>query len=373
MTDTGTGGRPAAAGSATADHATARSGSAGNASAEIGARVVMSERIGPVTDIERRIAAVTGAELVLARLWTEQELVGNGRAADVLIVGASEPVNATVLGRLPRLRCVVRRGVGVDNVDIAAASRHGIGVAFIPDASVEEVSDHALSLLLSVERGVFGARAATAAQDLAAAGDAVGRARRFADLTLGIIGLGRIGRALSRKSASVFGTVIGCDPVLAASGASDPGVPLVELDELLRRSDLISLHAPADPGAPPLLGVDALARVRHGAVIVNTARGSLIDEEALLAAIERGQVAGAALDVTASEPVPLSSPLRAEPRITLTGHTAAKGVRSSASLREGAADAAIRVLIGDLPAYLADPEVPRSPVGRIPWTRGDAR
>ncbi|HEY0533153.1 MAG TPA: NAD(P)-dependent oxidoreductase [Actinoplanes sp.] len=312
--------------------------------------VVMSERLGAIGEAEQAIVRA-GATLVSAPLWTEDDLVTQGADADVLIVGASEPLNRGVLEQLPRLRLVVRRGVGVDNVDVAAATELGIPVAYVPSASVEEVSDHALALLLASERRLFDIQDAARADDPAEAARVGGQSRRFADLTLGIIGFGRIGRALARKSRSVFGTVLAYDPMPASPEA---GITAVSLDELLASSDLISLHA---PGGPVVLDAAAFARLRPGTVVVNTARGELIDEDALRAAIADGTVARAALDVTREEPLAADSPLRGESRIRLTAHTGAKGSRSGPALRQGVVDAVLAALAGETPAYLADPSV----------------
>lgn len=325
-------------------------------SADRSVRVVMSERLGAIGEIEREIERA-GATLVSAPLWTAGDLIAHGAEADVLIVGASEPVGRDVLSRLPRTRCVVRRGVGVDNVDLDAATDLGIAVAYVPAASVEEVSDHALALLLASERRLFDIEAAVRAGDTAAAGTVAGQSRRFRDLTLGVIGFGRIGRALARKSRSVFGTVLAHDPAVHPAEAAALGVELVPLDRLLASADLLSLHAPGPPDHRPLLDEPALAALRPGTVIVNTARGELIDEAALLAAVQAGNVARAALDVTKADPPPPDSPLREAAQVRLTGHTAAKGRESSASLRRAVVAAVLAVLAGGVPEHLANPRV----------------
>ncbi len=190
--------------------------------------------------------------------------------------------------------------------------------------------------------------------DFAEAGRVGGESRQFADLTLGIIGFGRIGRALARKSRGIFRRVLAYDPVPIPA---DLGVTAVPIRELLASSDLISLHTPGPADHRPLLDAAAFATLRPGAVVVNTARGELIDEDALRAAIAAGTVARAALDVTRAEPLPGDSPLRADARIRLTAHTGAKGTRSGPALRQGVVDAVLAALAGDMPAYLADPSV----------------
>lgn len=332
----------------------------------------MSERLGAIGEIERRIVAEGGARLDSASLWTETELVANGADADILIIGASEPLTAAVLEQLPRVRCVVRRGVGVDNVDVDAATRLGIGVSYIPDASVEEVSDHALTLLLCAERRACVAHTHTVAGEPGAAGAAVSAARRFGDLTLGVIGFGRIGRALARKADGVFGRIVAYDPLLEAPAATASGdVQLVNLETLLRESNLVSLHAASQPNSPPILDTTAFSQMPPGTVVVNTARGKLIDEPALLDALADGHLAAAALDVTAEEPLSATSPLRGHPKVLLTGHTAAKGMRSSASLREGVVAATLRILAGATPKHLSNPHVLATPKSRLPMVAPD--
>ena len=326
--------------------------------------VVMSERLGAPGEAERAIESA-GAVLRSAALGTEADLIAGGVTADVLIVGAVEPVTRDVLAALPRLRCLVRRGVGVDNVDLAAATELGIPVAYVPAASVEEVSDHALALLLAGERRIFDIVDRARAGDTAGAGEVGGQSRRFGTLTLGIIGFGRIGRALARKSRGVFGTVLAYDPVVRPEDVAGLGVPLVPLDELLDRADVISLHAPGPPDGRPVLSAAAFARLRRGAVLVNTARGELIDEDALLAAVADGTVARAVLDVTRREPVPADSPLRGDDRIRLTAHTGAKGRASGAALRRAVVDAVLAALAGQTPAHLANPEVTGVPGYRL--------
>lgn len=320
-------------------------------------RVVMSERLGPIGDIELRIAEETGADLSSKPLWTESDLLANGKDADVLIVGASEPVTAEVLAGLPLTRCIVRRGVGIDNVDVEAATRLGIAVAFVPDASVEEVSDQALALLLAGERGLFEVESAVRRGDVRTAAAVAGRARRFCDLTLGIVGFGRIGRALARKSIGIFGRVLASDPMVLPADAVEVGVELLSFEEVLHESDLISLHAPGGLTRSPLLDATSLPKLRPGARIVNTARGELVDEAALLEALAAERIAGASLDVTREEPLPAGHPLLSHHAVRLTGHTAGKGQRSSRSLREAVVAATIAALNGAAPANLASPDV----------------
>jgi D-3-phosphoglycerate dehydrogenase len=272
-------------------------------------------------------------------------------------VGATEPFTSAVLQRLVRVKGIVRRGVGVDNIDVEAATELGICVAYVPDASVHEVSDHALALMLSLERRLALAADATRRGDAEAAGRAVGEARRFGDLTLGVLGFGRIGRALAEKARGVLRAVQAHDPYLAAEVIADADARPVSLEELLTTSDIVSLHLPSTPGTRSIIDATALRRMRPGSILINTARGGLVDQEALAAALRSGHLAGAALDVTTSEPLPVDSPLWEVPNLLLTGHTAAKGQRSGATLRQAVVSAVLALLHDEVPAYLADPSV----------------
>ena len=223
-----------------------------------------------------------------------------------------------IAGLRDRLRIISAVTVGVDHIDLEAARSAGIWVANVPDATTEEVAVTALAMALSLVRHI-----PFLDRDVRAGGwDAfgTGRRRRPSRLTLGIVGLGRIGRHLADLATPVFGRVCGHDPAPAAPW---PGrVERRELDDLLAESDVVSLHLPALPGQPPLIDAGAIARMRPGAFLVNVARGALVDTDALLAALDDGRLGGAALDVVAGEPPPADAPIRRHPRVLLTPHAA---------------------------------------------------
>lgn len=319
--------------------------------------IVFSERLGPLTAAELAIAERFPVTLSVSALRNRDEILGNAESADVIVVGAVEPITGEVLAALPRLKAVVRRGIGVDNVDVAAAASLGIPVAYVPAATVEEVSDHALALALALSRRLPEVERAVRAGDVAAAGALGNQAMRFTDMTLGVVGFGRIGRALARKAASVFGTVVAYDPVLPLGTDEGTGVEIVPLETIWSSSDVISLHAPSMPGAPALVDERALAAMRAGVVLVNTARGQLVDEQALINAVRSERVAAAALDVTVTEPLPENSPLLDCPGIYLTGHTASKGRLAALSLQRAVIEAVEAVIQGRSPEHLANPGV----------------
>lgn len=341
--------------------------------------VLLSQRLGNVTAEERRIEA-SGAEVRSAPLWNLDEIRTNGVEADMIILGAVEPFDAAALAALTHCRAVIRRGVGYDNVDVEAATRLGIVVANVPDASVEEVSDHALTLLLSLERRVIPLDAAVHAgkwqRDPSAVQAVRAPIRRFSELTLGVAGFGRIGRALARKGVGIYGSVLAADPFGDPAAAAALGVQLVSLPDLLARADHVSLHMPMGPDTHHLIDEAALATMRPGAMVANTARGGLIDEIALLLALESGHLGGAALDVTEREPVATDDPLLGNERVILTGHSALASVTAQQELGRRSVEAVVDLLAGRHPSSIVNREVLDSTLLRIPAlaaARGSSR
>lgn len=322
--------------------------------------VAYSERLGDITAHERRLETELDASVTRVPLWTTADIEAHGRYADALIVGAVEPLDRAALSTLSRCRVISRRGVGLNNIDVAAATDLGILVAFVPAASVHEVSDHALALILALERkiGVLdrtvrAGRWVKGSNDLADARDGL---RRISDLTLGVVGYGRIGRELARKASPSFRTVLVQDPAVEL-GPIDDKTSVVDLQTLLREADVISLHAPLMPQTAHMLDAGAFRSVKPGLTLVNTSRGGLVDTQALLHALHDGTVARAGLDVTEDEPIPTDSPLLGLNNVLLTGHSAASSTGSSAELRETTVSAVIDALRGIQPEFLVNPEV----------------
>jgi D-3-phosphoglycerate dehydrogenase / 2-oxoglutarate reductase len=334
--------------------------------------VIVSERLGGVSEEERRIEGA-GGRVLGASLWTVDAIREHGGDAAVLLVGAVEPFGREALEALPRCLGVVRRGVGHDNVDLEAATSLGIVVANVPDASVEEVSDHALALLLALERRAVAVHTAVRAGDWTRDPSAVRSARagvrRFSELTLGVVGFGRIGQALARKGKGIYGRLLACDPVVAPEAAARLGAELVELPELLGAADHVSLHVPMDASNRHLIGSAELASMRRGAILVNTARGGLVDEAAAIEAVRRGWIAAAGLDVTEREPLPPDDPLLGADGILLTAHSAAWSATAEAELSRRSVDAVIDLLNGRRPPSIVNPAVLDAPNLRVPALR----
>jgi D-3-phosphoglycerate dehydrogenase / 2-oxoglutarate reductase len=331
--------------------------------------VLLSERLGPPGPEELRLQRY-GASVIGAPLRTRDEIVRNAAAATLVILGAVEPFDREAMAALPRLQAVVRRGVGHDNVDVDAATSLGILVANVPDASVDEVAEHALVLLLTLERRIGyldrAVRSGLWRDDPARLQAERVRCRPLHMLTLGVVGLGRIGHGLVRRGRGIYREVLAADPVVTEDVARAAGVRLVALPELLHQSDHVSLHAPLARDAAFLVGERELSLLRPGAVLVNTARGGLLDEDAVLRALRSGRLAGAGLDVTAREPVPAGDPLLGvTDGLLLTGHSAAWSAASVEQLARRSVDAAAALLAGRRPASTVNPEVLHAPELRL--------
>lgn len=296
-----------------------------------------------------------GVEYRLHQAKTEDEVIAVARDADAIILQYA-PITGRVLDALPRCRVAVRYGVGVDTVDLEAATARGVVVANVPDYCYEEVSDHALALGLALWRGVvFYDRAIRSGTWDAPAKKPMYRLR---GRILGLIGTGRIGRCLAGKAAGVGLTVLGYDPYLTSW---PEGIRPVTLEELLKQSDIISLHLPLTAETRHLVGEAALSQVKPTALLVNTARGGLVDTAALCRALAEGRIGGAALDTLETEPLPAGSDLLEFPNVILSPHAAWYSEQSQADLKRKTAEAVLAVLKGERPYSPVNPEVYQSP------------
>ena len=237
---------------------------------------------------------------------------------DVLGLVSFEPVRGDDIARLPSLRVIATPSVGFDHIDVAAATERGVWVCNVPDYCVEEMADHALALLLALVRGVVeldrSVRAGGWSHDVA------GPLGRAADVRLGVIGFGRIGRAVVGRARALGMDVSAFDSLVEDDAIASAGVRPAALDDLLRMSTAVSLHAPLTPQTRGLIGARELALLPPGAFVVNVARGGLVDVDALLQALEKGQLGGAALDVLDVEPPSAGAPAPQAPRLVVTPH-----------------------------------------------------
>jgi D-3-phosphoglycerate dehydrogenase len=300
-------------------------------------------------DIEEQALAPLGAGLVSGWGGDPAELVRLCRGCAVVMAGNPPRFTRAVLGALPELRGIVRSGIGVDSIDLRAAAEMGKIVCNVPDYCLDEVSTHAVTLILALNRHVL------ACDRIVREGgwsfDALRPLQSPPDQTAGIVGLGQIGRRVARK-LGVFGfRLLGYDPYVAPAQVAELGVRCVDLDVLLAESDYITLHSPLTPETRHMIGAAQLARMKPTAYLVNTARGALVDEVALATALEAGTIRGAALDVLEQEPPGRDSPLLRHPRVVLTPHVAWYTERAEHELRRKSVEEAIRILEGRPPLH----------------------
>ncbi len=320
-----------------------------------GTRVaVLGTRFGPA-DLEAEELAGLEVMLVPGSGATPDELVQAAAGAAVILAGAPPKFSRAVLERLPDCRAIVRYGVGTETIDLAAATERGIMVVNVPDYCTEEVATHTLALILACERRLLAAGAGVVQGQWQ-----ISHLRPLFSTeqqTLGILGFGRIGQAVARKAAAFGFTILVHDPVASEAALASQPVRPVGLDELLARSDVLSLNAPLTPGTYHVIDAAALARMKPTAFLVNTARGGLVDEAALAEALRAGRLAGAALDVLETEPPPPDHPLLGAERCLLTPHMAWYSEQAAERMRRLAAREVARVLRGEPPLNLVNPAV----------------
>ena len=305
-----------------------------------------------------------GAEVEVATKLSEDELVARVADVDALVVRSETKVTARVLEAAPRLQVVGRAGVGVDNIDVEAATRRGVYVVNAPTGNIVAVAELTIALLLALLRNVPAADAHVRAGGWKR-GQFAGREAR--GKTLGLIGLGRIGSEVARRAAALEMRLLAHDPYATEAKARSLGVTLVGLDELLTEADVVTLHAPLLPETRGLLGREAIARMKRGAYVVNAARGELVDEAALAAALADGRLGGAALDVYAQEP-PAGSPLLAAPRTVLTPHIAGSTAEAQVNVAVDVARQVLDVLAGRPAASAVNaPRPPSDEAGGARW------
>ena len=331
-------------------------------------RVVVLKHDYVSVEHERRIVTAEGGEFVDAENMTEVEMLRLCEQADGILVRWVK-VGSNLIKRLSRCRIIVRYGVGTDNVDVNAATEAGIIVGHVPHYCTDEVATHAIALLLACVRNLLDAqkKMERGVWEL----NPTERLWRMNERTLGLVGFGCIGQAVARKMSGWGLRLLASDPYVDAVRADALGVKLVDLETLCRESDYVSLHVPLLPETRHLLNARTLALIKPGAILINTARGQVLDTEALLTALESGRIAKAGLDVFDEEPLPATSPLRAHPRMIVTNHVAWYSEESQTELQVTAAEEAVRVCTGGLPHSLTNPEVLHR-LGRFAdWTPSD--
>ena len=304
-------------------------------------------------ELEKKILNQIDVEIIHSENLSSPEALEAVKDADAVIV-TLQRVTGDIIRTMKKCRIISRSGTGLDTIDIPVATECGIWVTYVPDYSIDEVSAHAIALIMSLARGIPFLSQST--RNGTWDPSAWGPIYRLKDQTLGVLGLGRIGQATAEKGRGLGLNVIAFDPFADKEVADKLGVRLVDLDTVARESDYISLHSPLLDSTRHIVNADFLGKMKPSAYIVNAARGPLIDEDALLAAVRSGQIAGAGLDVLAIEPIDPNSPLLKEDRILITPHAAWYSEQAKLDMRTRSTEEVVRILSG---------QPPRSPANQI--------
>lgn len=284
------------------------------------------------------------------------------RDVDALLVSSREAIDRNTIAQLTRCKVIARYAVGLDNIDLDAAAERGIVVTHYPMYCTREVADHALAFILALNR-----RIVDLDRDLRAGAwvELAHRTRQILrgpvpplrESTVGLIGIGRIGTEVAARLAPFGVRILAHDPYVPGEEIRRRGAEPAAFEDLLESSDIVTLHCPLTPETKGMIDATALARMKPGAMVVNTARGPIVDLAALVDALESGRIGGAALDVAYPEPLPLESRLYALPNVVLTPHSAYYSERSVEIIRRETLLAAVDVLMGRMPPVVANPAV----------------
>ena len=314
--------------------------------------VLQVEYVGDLApyDVERSALERVGATLTIVRCDSAEDLVTAAADADVVWLEWTPHLTRAVLQQLPRCGLVLRWGVGYDQIDVAAATELGIAVANAPSYCTEDVAEHAMALMLSISRQVPWRH-----EEMRAGRWRTGpaRFRRLQGSTVGVVGLGRIGRRVAELAGAFGARVLGYDLLPVELD----GVEVVDIQTLLAQSDFVSLHLPMSPDSRHFVDADTLAAMKPGAALINTSRGGVVDQSALVEALTTGTLVSAALDVFEPEPLPADDPLRALPNVVLTPHDAANSAQSLLDLRREICGATVDWFAGGWTSSVVNPEM----------------
>ena len=309
-------------------------------------KIAITDYSFPSLEIEEGILRPLGHEIAaLKERKSAAELTTLVADADAVITQFA-PVDAHVIGGMQRAKVIVRYGIGVDNVDLEAARARGIPVCNVPDYCIDEVADHTLAFILGTTRQVV-PNALHVRDGKWGLATPLDQLRTLRDQTVGIVGFGRIGREVAARLGPFKSRRLVFDAFLPPEVVRNAGCEPVSLDDLLAQSDIVTLHCPSTPQTKKLLNATSITRMKPGSVVINLARGDLVDTAALVAALQSGQISAAALDVCDPEPIPADSPLRSLPNVIAASHIASASPRAVRKLRETAASIAAMALRGE--------------------------
>lgn len=308
-------------------------------------KVIVTDFGFPNLEIEEEILRPTGAEFASGQCKTRELLLPFVADADV-VISQFAPITAEVIAAMTKARAIVRYGIGVDNIDLAAAKAKGIAVANVPDYCIDEVADHTLAFILGLTRQVVSncAMLKGGKWGLATPIDQMSALR---DRTVGVVGFGRIGREVVARLRAFKCQVIVFDPMVSPAEIEATGATAGTLATVLEQTDIVTLHCPSNAQTRGMIGGESLRRMRKGAFLINVARGDLVDPAALIEALDSGQLGGAALDVFHPEPIPAGHAILSRSNVILTSHIASVSVPAVRKLRETVAQQAALALRGE--------------------------
>jgi len=295
-------------------------------------------------DFEKAILEPLGCEVVDAQCRTPQETMKLTHDCDG-VISQYAPINADVIGAMQKVRVIARYGIGVDNVDIAAARAKGIAVCNVPDYCINEVADHTLALMLCATRCLVSDNANVHAGNWKASVPAPSM-KSLDQCKVGVAGFGRIGRQVVQRLLAFGGEILVFDPVAPLADIEKSGARAASLDEIFG-CDIVTLHCPSTDQTRKMVNAQSLAKMPRGAILVNVSRGDLVDSEALAQTVKSGQIGAAALDVLDEEPPPEKHPLLGLGNVIVTPHVASVSARSVRVLRESTAEAVARAVRGE--------------------------
>lgn len=309
-------------------------------------KVAVTDYSFPTLDTERAILEPLGCQLAAKQCRSPAEMIDLVADADAVITQFA-PVTAEVIGSMRRARVIVRYGIGVDNVNLDAARERNIPVCNVPAYCIDEVADHTLAMILALTRQIVANSNHIRAGNWGLAAP-LASMHALRQLTVGIVALGRIGRAVAARLRAFGCPLLAFDPQVPAAEIERAGCVSVTLDKLLGEADVVTLHCPSTAATRKLIDGAALAKMKRGALLINVARGDVVDTAAMIEALRGGQLGGAGLDVCDPEPVPADSPLRTMGNVILSPHVASTSVPAMTALRTEVAQTVARALRGEL-------------------------
>jgi len=319
-------------------------------------KVIITDHPFPSLDLAKAIFDKNGIEMEALQTRDPEVIMKQTRKADGIISGMAR-IDQKVIDNLEQCKVAVRLGVGFDTIDVPAATTRGIMVVNIPDFCTEEVSDHAMALILMISRRVIQGQKAVREGKWGPMAIDFTSFKRMSEQTLGLYGLGRIARGAAEKAKGFKMNCIAFDPFVTREGMAMSGVKKVEMKELLARSDYISLHSPLTKETENAFGIEEFRAMKRTAWIINTSRGPVIRESDLISALDQNLIAGAALDVLTKEPPDKNHPLVNRDNVIVTPHMASWTWDSRDDLQTKSAEEVVRALKGERPKNVVNPEV----------------